>query len=337
MNVLKIRALTKSYKYGIGPVLAGIDFDLKRHEVCAIVGASGSGKSTFLKLIAGLESPDSGTIELGGAIVSDERLFLPPEKRKVGFVFQDFALFPHLTVEQNVGFGIAKAQHKQDRVAELLNLVGLAKHASKYPGELSGGEQQRVALARTLAPKPTLLLMDEPFSNLDGGIKKEIRGFVFDIIRRTGLSCVFVTHDLDDAMVYADTIAILHRARFEQQGSPRALYTQPHSAYVASLFGDINFLEVEFVRQLGITPRKTNHYTLRTTDIRCSAERERDAIPAKILSRTFLGSHFELEMQIEGLQDLKALVSVESTPKDNLIYITINKDRIISFEKDSVS
>ena len=336
MNVLKIRALTKSYKYGSRPVLERIDFDLKRHEVCAIVGASGSGKSTFLKLIAGLESPDSGTIELGGTIVSGERLFLPPEKRKVGFVFQDFALFPHLTVEQNVGFGIAKAQHKQGRVSELLNLVGLSKHASKYPGELSGGEQQRVALARTLAPKPNLLLMDEPFSNLDRGIKKEIRGLVFDIIRRTGLSCVFVTHDLDDAMVYADTIAILHRARFEQQGSPQALYTQPHSAYVASLFGDINYLESEFVEQLGITPRKTNHYTVRATDIRCSAEMERNAIPAKILSRTFLGSHFELEVQIEGIQELKALISVESAPKNHLVYVTINKDRIISFEKDSV-
>ena len=337
MDVLTIRALTKSYKYGIGPVLAGIDFDLKRQEVCAIVGASGSGKSTFLKLIAGLESPDSGTIKLGGTIVSDERLFLPPEKRKVGFVFQDFALFPHLTVEQNVGFGIAKAQDKQDRVAELLNLVGLARHAAKYPGELSGGEQQRVALARTLAPKPTLLLMDEPFSNLDGGIKKEIRGFVFEIIRRTGLSCVFVTHDLDDAMVYADTIAILHRARFEQQGSPRALYTRPHSAYVASLFGDINFLASAFVQRLGITPSKTNHYTVRATDIRCSAEMECDAIPATIVSRTFLGSHFELDVQIEGLQALKALVSVESTPEDDLVYVTIDKDSVISFEKDSLS
>ncbi len=335
MYVLKTRALTKSYAHGTGIVLSGIDFDLKQHEVCAIVGASGSGKSTFLKLIAGLEIPDSGTIELNGTVVSDGRVFLPPEKRRVGFVFQDFALFPHLTVEQNVGFGIARAPDKRGRVAELLELVGLTQHATKYPGELSGGEQQRVALVRALAPKPTLLLMDEPFSNLDGGIRKEVRSFVFDIIRRTGLSCVFVTHDLDDAMVYGDTIAILHRARFEQRGAPRALYTAPASTYVAGLFGDINFLTPAFLERLGLPVRETHHYTIRATEIGCSVEATPGALPGRIVGRTFLGSHFELSVRIEGLQDLKVLVAVDATPDGEAVFVAIDRDRIICFEKDS--
>jgi len=233
MDILKIRALKKTYVPGAEPVLSGLDFDLKQREVCAIVGASGSGKSTLLRLIAGLDISERGSIELNGSIVSDERRFVPPEERRVGYVFQDLALFPHLTVTQNVEFGIPGAHSRKDRAAEILDLVGLTGHGTKYPGELSGGEQQRVALARTLAPGPKLLLMDEPFNSLDIGLRREVRAFVFDIIRQSGVACLFVTHDMDEAMEFADTIAILNGVRFEQRGLPETLYTRPKSMYVA--------------------------------------------------------------------------------------------------------
>lgn len=333
MHVLTVRALAKSYRQGRAVVLSGIDFDLKPHEICAVVGASGSGKSTLLKLIAGLEHPDSGTIALNEIVVSDPQQFVPPEKRNVGFVFQDFALFPHLTVAENVGFGLGKAPKQPNRVAQLLALVGLTQHASKYPNELSGGEQQRVALARTLAPKPTLLLMDEPFSNLDVGIKKEIRRSVFEIIRQTGLSCVFVTHDMDDAMMYADTIAILHRAKFEQRGSPRVLYSQPQSAYVARLFSDINVLNPQFVRQLGIEPSPTKTYAVRTTDVQCFAEERPAAIPATVQGRIFLGSEVELDLHIAGGNKLNATMPFASAPDAQNVFVTISEDNLLVFDR----
>ncbi|MEM8487663.1 MAG: ABC transporter ATP-binding protein [Bacteroidota bacterium] len=296
MKRLQIEQLEKSYKYGVLPVLTGIDLTLDEGEICAIVGESGSGKSTLLKLIAGLETPDSGTIRIKGQAVSTRREFMPPEKRNIGFVFQDFALFPHLSVEKNVGFGIKKRAGKSERVHDLLKTVGLGAHGAKYPHELSGGEQQRVALARAMAPNPSLLLLDEPFSNLDVGLKKEIRSFLFDIIRKSALSCVFVTHDLEDAMLYADTIAILHEGQIVQKGTPETLYTTPVNAHVAGFFGELNVLSRKTVARFKLSKFDGIPCGVWAGKLKCSLEPGENRILVQVMEKAYMGTHDRLSV-----------------------------------------
>ena len=181
MTVLNIKGVNKSYKLDRKHVLSNLNFTLEKGEICAIIGESGTGKSTLLKLIAGLETSDSGTIIIDGKIVESTSNFIVAEDRGIGFVFQDFALFPHMNIKKNIGYGLAKFPDKTVRVSEILRMVGLESHGNRYPDELSGGEQQRIALARALAPNPKLLLLDEPFSSLDIGLKSQIRNELFEI------------------------------------------------------------------------------------------------------------------------------------------------------------
>ncbi|WP_316013233.1 ABC transporter ATP-binding protein [Roseobacter sp. HKCCA0434] len=226
--------------YGGRRVVDDVSLDLTAGEVTCLLGPSGCGKSTTLRMAAGVERPSEGTIAIDGAPVADPGFALPPEKRSVGLMFQDFALFPHLDVARNVGFGLSRRE--EARVGELLDRVGLGAHHAKYPHELSGGEQQRVALARALAPRPAIMLMDEPFSGLDNRLRDEIRDATLDILREEGTAVLLVTHEPDEAMRMADKIALMRAGRIVQIGAPYTLYTKPADTAAAAFFSDVNVL-----------------------------------------------------------------------------------------------
>jgi iron(III) transport system ATP-binding protein len=241
--VIRLEHVYKSYGRDARAVY-DLSLDVRRGEVLALLGASGCGKTTTLRLIAGLERPDSGAIWLEGREVASVGVYTPPEVRRVGLVFQDYALFPHLTVAQQVAFplhGRPKAERSQ-RVMQLLEQVGLGGFGERYPHQLSGGQQQRVALARALAPNPSVLLLDEPFSNLDATLRATLRAEVRSIVRATGTTTVFVTHDQEEALSMADRIAILSAGRLLQLGSSREIYLRPATREVATFVGECNLL-----------------------------------------------------------------------------------------------
>jgi len=227
-------------RFGSTAVLRGIDLEVASGECVALLGPSGCGKSTLLRLVAGLDEPDAGRIELGGRVVADPASRVPPEQRRVGLVFQDGVLFPHLDVAANVGFGLDRAQRRGGpRVQEVLELVGLAELADRDPATLSGGQAQRVALARALAPRPEVLLLDEPFSNLDAPLRHRLRREVRDVVRATGVTTVFVTHDRDEAFLLGDRLALMHDGRILQVDRPDVVYRSPTDRWSAEFLGEV--------------------------------------------------------------------------------------------------
>lgn len=228
-----------SQSYGQQPVIRDLSFTLLKGEIGCLLGASGCGKTTALRCIAGFEPVQTGQIHIGGELVSQPGWALAAEKRRIGMVFQDYALFTHLTVAQNVAFGLRDAPkaQAQARVAELLELVGLAEQARQYPHQLSGGQQQRVALARALAPRPRLILMDEPFSNLDVELRERLSLEVRDIFKREATTALIVTHDQHEAFSLADWVGVMHQGAIAQWDTPYNLYHQPKSRFVADFVG----------------------------------------------------------------------------------------------------
>jgi len=225
--------------FGDTRAVEAVSFKQEKGSLLALLGPSGCGKTTVLRLIAGLEVPDEGDIYLANRLITSP--FVPPNNRRVGMVFQDYALFPHLTVEKNVAYGLPR--RNDDRVADMLNLVGLRGYEKRHPHELSGGQQQRVALARALAPEPEVLLLDEPFSNLDTALRIQVREEVGRILRAAHVSSILVTHDQEEAMSLADQIALMFDGSIVQIASPRDLYENPVSSRAAQFLGDVNFLE----------------------------------------------------------------------------------------------
>lgn len=220
-----------------------VTFELPQGQLMALLGPSGCGKTTTLRLIAGFERLDAGEIEIGGRLVAGNGYHLPPEKRRVGMVFQEYALFPHLNVEQNVRFGLHTYTGDVDhRVGVVLELVGLSGYGRRLPHELSGGQQQRVALARALAPQPELVLLDEPFSNLDAGLRVRVRSEVRAILRQANATAIFVTHDQEEALSLVDTVAVMIEGSVRQVARPQILYRQPADRDVAAFLGDANFI-----------------------------------------------------------------------------------------------
>lgn len=219
---VQIKNLTFHYKNSQKPLFENLSLSFKQGEVSVILGESGSGKSTLLRLIAGLEVPSKGSILIDQAVMNDNFRFVQPEKRGVGLVFQDYALFPHMTVEKNIKFGLTKMNRKQKqaRMEELLAIVGMEDYASRYPYELSGGQQQRVALARAMAPNPSLIMFDEPFSNLDSKLQLQIRDELQEILKRTGITSIFVTHDEEDARSIGDRIILMNNGKIQDEGRP---------------------------------------------------------------------------------------------------------------------
>ena len=238
--MVRLSGVSRSY----GPVRAVMDLDLevRRGEILALLGPSGCGKTTTLRLIAGFEAPDSGTVEVGDRTVAGPQANVPPEKRRVGMVFQDYALFPHLSVEQNVAYGLPSGKKRSGRVEEVLALTHLEGLGDRMPHELSGGQQQRVALARALAPGPAVVLLDEPFSNLDASLRVRVRSEMREILRDAQATAVFVTHDQEEALSLADEVAVMMRGTVVQSAPPEALYHRPATREVASFVGEANFL-----------------------------------------------------------------------------------------------
>lgn len=236
-------------------IVSAVSLRVRSGQVTCLLGPSGCGKSTTLRIIAGVEQQDSGTVTLDGRCLSDGRLHLPPEDRRIGLIFQDFALFPHLTVEQNVGFGLSGSKRaRSERVAETLERVHLKGFEKALPHELSGGEQQRVALARSIAPKPRVMLMDEPFSGLDNRLRDGIRDETLDILKEEGTAVVLVTHEPEEAMRMADEIALMRDGKIVQQGAPYNLYNAPVDRLAAAFFSDINVIRAKVQGALTSTP-----------------------------------------------------------------------------------
>lgn len=244
MSLLHLEALTKRFSPHDLPALDDFSLTAEHGEIIALLGPSGSGKTTALRLIAGFERPDAGVVAIGGKIMADKNTFVPPEARGVGMVFQEYALFPHLTVEANIAFGLRKLdpRTRDQRVEGMLETVGLTPFAGRYPHELSGGQQQRVALARALGPRPSVLLLDEPFSNLDADLMAQMHQELYTILRELGTTALLVTHDQEEAFMIADRVGILNQGRLEQLGRPEEIYHRPATRFVARFVGKADFL-----------------------------------------------------------------------------------------------
>jgi iron(III) transport system ATP-binding protein len=248
--ILQLEGVTKCFSPQTPAAVNHITLKLHQGDILGLLGPSGCGKTTLLRLIAGFEHPQSGIIRLNGQTVAGGGYWLPPERRGVGMVFQDYALFPHLTVAGNVAFGLKNRrqfrrfspQQVRQRVGEVIALVGLQGLENRYPHEISGGQQQRVALARALAPQPALILLDEPLSNLDVQVRLRLRQQIRDILKRTGTSALFVTHDQEEALSICDQVAVIHQGQLEQLGSPETIYQKPASRFVAEFVTQANFL-----------------------------------------------------------------------------------------------
>jgi len=313
---LRLRGLTKSY--GSVVAVAGVDLDVEPGSTCALLGPSGCGKTTTLRLIAGLEQPDAGSVEIGEETVSTPARSLPPERRRIGMVFQDYALFPHLDVAANVAYGLGRRPDRS-RAEGMLRTVGLEGLGERFPHELSGGQQQRVALARALATEPRAVLLDEPFSNLDAGLRERVREEVREILAARGMTTVFVTHDQEEALSVADVVAVVNEGRIEQVGTPEEVYSRPANRWVAGFLGEIEVLpgqagdgvitcELGQVSNRGglsgevdvlLRPESLAVGTTEATDGRPSQ-------PATVVSRSFYGHDQMLRLQLPSGQTVRA-------------------------------
>jgi iron(III) transport system ATP-binding protein len=249
---LSVAGLWKGYAGA--PVLRGLDLEVQAGSLTAVLGLSGCGKTTLLRVISGFERAERGRVSLGPRTLDDGHTYIAPEKRSIGYVPQEGALFPHLSVEANVGFGLTRRERSGGTVGELLEMVGIAPLARRLPHELSGGEQQRVALARALACRPRVLLLDEPFSSLDASLRTRVREEVHALLREQGVTTVLVTHDQEEALSLADTVAVLRDGAIVQQGTPAELYERPVDARLARFLGAANLIDAAFVGDTARTP-----------------------------------------------------------------------------------
>ena len=254
--LLNIRNITKRFAHNLPPVVEDLCFEVYPGEIFALLGPSGCGKTTTLRLIAGFERADAGKICVDGQCFEGNKIHLPPEARGVGIVFQEYALFPHLNVSQNVAFGLKKLPPKlrDERVMTALKMVGMTTFKDRKPHELSGGQQQRVALARSIAPSPKLILLDEPFSNLDAGMRHSTREEIRLLLKGAGMSAVFVTHDQEAALCFADRLAVMQDGHIEQIGTPETVYHRPQTPFVADFLGVTNLIAGEAEGECAETP-----------------------------------------------------------------------------------
>jgi iron(III) transport system ATP-binding protein len=245
------------------PAVSDVSLDVRPGEIISMLGPSGSGKTTVLRLVAGFERPDEGEVWIAGRKVAGGAAWIPPEARGVGMVFQDYALFPHLTVAENVAFGLhcVLTSERVPRTADTLRLVGMRDYAHRYPHELSGGQQQRVALARALAPQPFAVLLDEPFSNLDAHLRTQLRDEVRQILKHTGTSAIFVTHDQQEALLLGDRVGVMREGRLEQLDTPERIFHAPRTRFVAGFFGRADFIPATvashgLATEVGVIPQR---------------------------------------------------------------------------------
>jgi iron(III) transport system ATP-binding protein len=305
-----LEARSVSRRYGSSLAVDNASLSLQPGEITCLLGPSGSGKSTLLRLLAGLEAVDAGEVLARGRTLSGGGRHVAPEDRGLGFVFQDYALFPHLTVEENVAFGLRRlpAAERRSRASLQLERVRLAHRASAYPQALSGGEQQRVALARALAREPAAILLDEPFSGLDMRLRAEVRDAALAALREAGAAALIVTHDADDALLTADRLALMDKGRILQTGNPREIYLRPVSIEAARLTGEAGDLPAAIEDGLartafGALPAPGLANGPARVMVRPEAYRfSDDGWPARVLSARFAGGYVDLHFEAEGVR-----------------------------------
>jgi iron(III) transport system ATP-binding protein len=351
MVVLDINNISKKYPGAEKSAVEDFSLAVKKGEIIALLGESGCGKTTMLRLIAGFEAADSGEIILHGKAVDSRNFFVEPEMRGVGIVFQDYALFPHLTVEENVLFGLfrlPKAKARQ-RLLEVLELTRLSDYRKRYPHQLSGGQQQRVALARAIAPNPEVLLFDEPFSNLDTQLKEGLRREIQHIVKKTGITSIFVTHDTSDVMAIAQKVVLMKEGKIVQTGSPEEIYNHPKNQYAALFFGKTNFLtataddlglQLPFGKirtPLGIFYKgKTLSVSLRPDSFKILNQPFEHAVEGKIVGETFFGKYKELMVEVSTKTSSRNLIiftQPHAVFPSGIIYFNINTDGLSVLEQ----
>ncbi len=332
MASITLAHLAKTFG-GPSPAVADLDLTVHDGELMVLLGPSGCGKTTTLRMIAGFERPDAGTLQLGDTLVAGKKHWTPPEQRGVGMVFQDYALFPHLNVAQNVAFGMLKLSRREReiRVGEALDAVSLAELGVRYPHELSGGQQQRVALARAMAPRPRVLLLDEPFSNLDPDLRTALRYEVRSIVRRAGITTVLVTHDQGEAFALADRIAVMQDGRLHQVASPEELYRRPATPFVAGFVGRAQFLPgaldgASVITRIGVFAHRGPalrdgpvSVLLRPDDLRIEAHHEGDGL---VVEREFGGASVRYGVRLlDGVTIDVIQPSISLIPLDTVVRI----------------
>jgi iron(III) transport system ATP-binding protein len=345
------------HAYGRQPTFSDLDLELEAGAICCLLGPSGCGKTTALRCIGGFEPIASGTIAVDGHPVSAAGVHVPPERRRIGMVFQDFALFPHLSVERNVAFGVEDANKGRERAARLLAAVGLEWAARRYPHELSGGQQQRVAVARALAPEPRLLLLDEPFSNLDAALREQLAADIRDILKAAGTSAVFVTHDQHEAFAMADRIAVMNEGRVQQVDSAYNLYHRPANRFVAGFIGQGALVDGVVVepRRLSIelgdvptsepiryadsglpcAPGDPVDVLLRPDDVQHD---DASRLKAQVVAKAFRGAEILYTLRLESGARVLALVpSHHNHRMHEPIGIRLELDHVIAFRPDRAS
>ncbi|MGX9353805.1 ABC transporter ATP-binding protein [Roseobacteraceae bacterium S113] len=350
---LDVRALARSF--GGTQVVRDVSFCIEPGQVTCLLGPSGCGKSTTLRMIAGVDTPDAGEVYVDGALMCDAHTQVPPEARGIGLMFQDFALFPHLSVGKNVAFGLQGTRSERDmRVRELLRKVGLEHHINDYPHQLSGGEQQRVALARALAPRPKVMLMDEPFSGLDNRLRDGIRDETLALLKQEDTAVLLITHEPDEALRMADQIALMRDGQIVQAGAPYNLYNAPVDKDAVAFFSDINIVEAEVNSALAKTPfgdflcpgvanGAKVEIVFRPQYINIDFDRggsgpaptlqNGSAARARVVRARFMGNESLVEFDMEfGGPTLRATVPNVFLPKpETVFWLTVRRDKCFVF------
>lgn len=342
-----------SHKYGERQTLNDVSLSINPGEVMCLLGPSGSGKTTLLKMAAGLVLPESGSVLIDQRIVSGNEKFVAPEKRGVGLMFQDFALFPHLSIIKNIQFGLTALGTKErlDHAMRVLDRVGLVSSANLYPHNLSGGEQQRVALARALAPRPGILLMDEPFSGLDARLRENVRDETLNLLRDTRSTVLIVTHDPEEALNVSDRIALMQNGQIEQVGTPAEIYSTPVSLFTARFFSELNILDGVIKDGIADTclgkvkinsPLKQSKHVaicVRQSDLEVKSVSKKthgkNNVLGRVIARRFLGNVEVIDVVIENRDEpLKIRLKVGQLPtSSSLVSVSISDNKAMIFEK----
>ena len=343
-SILQIEDLCKVFATNPTPALSHINFQLQQGEILGLLGPSGCGKTTLLRLIAGFETPSTGHVALNGRIVSAPDFNTPPERRNTGMVFQDYALFPHFNIADNIAFGLRHRHQKlskkeiKQRIEETLTLVGLAGLEKRFPHELSGGQQQRIALARALAPRPALILLDEPLSNLDVQVRHHLRQEIRQIIKASGISAIFVTHDQEEALAISDRIAVMRAGKLEQLGTPEEIYTQPSSRFVAEFVTQANFLPAKMCGdtweteigtfRVAVVPQADiaeGELMVREEELTLVPQSE---APVIVRERQFLGREYRYCLQTDSGKYLHARTGIQTmVPVGSRVEVKVQTDK----------